>query len=172
MSPHPDTDGANGSLPPGTRPDEGRVFDAEVLGPDEREGGHGRGRPGGAQSGDQTGGNAWGRGSASGPRFYRMGGAFGNGAAFGRVWTATGADGNAFLAPCVTLALFLVCVSQFGLLAGIGFAVFHLAGSIAGSIRSVRRLVEGRPPNPWSWRLGNWFVSFMLTAWLAGGFNG
>lgn len=167
MAPNPDNNGAKGSLPPNRRPDEGRVFDAEVVGPDEREG-----EPGGSRHADQAGGNAWGQGSASGARFYRVGGTFGNGAGFGRVWTATGADGNACLAPCVTFALFFVCLSQFGLLAGIGFAVFHLAGSIAGSIRSMRRLVEGRPANPWAWRLGNWFVSFMLTAWLAGGFNG
>ena len=168
MTPYPGDDAPKGSLPPDNRPGEGRVFDAEVIGPDERESSDGRGQSGAGQAG----GNAWGEGSSSGQRFYRVGGTFGNGAGFGRVWTATGADGNACLAPCVTFALFFVCLSQFGLLAGIGFAVFHLAGSIAGSIRSMRRLVEGRPLNPWPWRLGNWFVSFMLTAWLAGGFNG
>lgn len=167
MAPDPDDNGAKGSLPPNRRPVEGRVFDAEVVGPDEREG-----ESGGSRHADQTGGNAWGQDSASGARFYRVGGTFGNGAGFGRVWTATDADGNTCLAPCVTFALFFVCLSQFGLLAGIGFAVFHVAGSIAGSIRSMRRLMEGRPVNPWVWRLGNWFVSFMLTAWLAGGFNG
>lgn len=167
MGPYPDDDGAGAARPPAKRPAEGRVFDAEVIGPEEREN-----TGGGSQSGaGQSGGNAWGQGSASGARFYRVGGTFGNGG-FGRVWTATGVDRNTCLAPCVTFALFFVCLSQFGLLAGIGFAVFHVAGSIAGSIRSMRRLVEGRPVNPWGWRLGNWFVSFMLTAWLAGGFNG
>ena len=170
MTPYPDDDRTSGSLPPEKRPDEGRVFDAEVVGPDEGEGTGARTQSGAGQGG--AGGDAWGQSSASGQRFYRMGGTFGNGAGFGRVWTATGADGAGCLAPCVTFALFFVCVSQFGLLAGIGFVVFHLAGSIAGSIRSMRRLVEGRAANPWAWRLGNWFVSFMLTAWLAGGFNG
>ncbi|WP_165077456.1 MULTISPECIES: hypothetical protein [unclassified Desulfovibrio] len=170
MAPNHDENGAQGSLPPGRRLDEGRVFDAEVVGADEGERTAGRAQSGAGQGG--SGGDPWRHGSASGARFYRMGGTFGNGAGFGRVWTATGADGAGCLAPCVTFALFFVCVSQFGLLAGIGFVVFHLAGSIAGTIRSMRRLVEGRPPNPWAWRLGNWFVSFMLTAWLAGGFNG
>ena len=170
MSPCPDNDGG-GARPPDKRPDEGPVFDAEVLGPEDRENAGGQRQPGAGQ-GSAAGADPWGRGSASGGRFYRVGGTFGNGGGFGRVWTATGADGNTCLAPCVTFALFFVCVSQFGFLAGIGFAVFHVAGSIAGSIRSMRRLVEGRPVNPWGWRLGNWFVSFMLTAWLAGGFNG
>ena len=165
MAPYPDDESR--ALRPDRRPDEGRVFDAEVIGPEDRENTGGRSQPGAGQGR----GDAWGQRSASGARFYRVGGTFGNGG-FGRVWTATGVDGNACLVPCVTFALFFVCLSQFGFLAGIGFAVFHLAGSIAGSIRSMRRLMEGRPVNPWGWRLGNWFVSFMLTAWLAGGFNG
>lgn len=165
MAPRPDDGAGAGPLPPGRTGDQGPVLDAEVLGPEE-----GHGASGQASAGGQTGPD----GGASGARFYRVGATFGNGggAGFGRVWTATGADGAGCLAPCVTFALFLVCLSQFGLLAAIGFAVFHVVGSIAGSIRSMRMLVEGRQPNPWSWRLGNWFVSFMLTAWLAGGFTG
>lgn len=172
MNQHPDGDTGSGAMIPGNPANDGRrVLDAEVLGPEDphRQGGRGAGRSDGCR-----GGNAWHQGGSAGGRFYRMGGAFSDraGAGFGRVWTATGADGNACLVPCITFALFLVCLSQFGLLAGIGFAVFHLAGSIAGSIRSMRLLMEGRQANPWTWRLGNWFVSFMLTVWLAGGFNG
>ena len=180
MAPDPDAKGGNGPLVPGTQAERGRVLDAEVLGPEEGEAGSGRASAGsrGPTAGGHWGtaggpgaGNGWSEGGPSGGRFYRVGGVFTNGAGFGRVWTATGADGAGCLAPCVTFALFLVCLSQFGLLAAIGFAIFHLLGSIAGSIRAMRRLVEGRQPNPWSWRLGNWFISFMLTAWLAGGFN-
>lgn len=172
MNQHPDGDADSGAMIPANRPNGGRrVLDAEVLGPEDasgREGATGR------SDAYRDGGNTRHRGGGAGGRFYRMGGAFGDraGAGFGRVWTATGADGNACLVPCITFALFLVCLSQFGLLAGIGFAVFHLAGAVAGSIRSMRLLMEGRRANPWAWRLGNWFVSFMLTVWLAGGFNG
>ena len=179
MAPDPDEKAGNGALVPGPRAGSGRVLDAEVLGPEETgAGGGASGRASAGTGGSHWGnagaaGNGWSEGSASGGRFYRVGGVFSNGGAgFGRVWTATGADGAGCLAPCITLALFLVCLSQFGLLAAIGFVVFHVIGSIAGSIRAMRRLVEGRQPNPWSWRLGNWFISFMLTAWLAGGFNG
>ena len=183
MAPDPDEKGRNGPLVPGAQAKRGRVLDAEVLGPEEGGAGSGRASAGGqgATAGGSHWGNAgapggsdsWGHGGASGGRFYRVGGVFTNGGTgFGRVWTATGADGAGCLSPCITVALFFVCLSQFGLLAGIGFAIFHLVGSIAGSIRAMRRLVEGRQPNPWSWRLGNWFISFMLTAWLAGGFNG
>lgn len=179
MVPAPDEKAGNGLRVPGGEREHGRVLDAEVLGPEAGDGASAGSRgdkPGGGRWGNagSTGsGNDWNHGDGSGARFYRVGGTFGNGggAGFGRVWTATGADGAGCLGPCVTFALFLVCLSQFGLLAGIGFAVFHLVGSMVGSLRSMRRLMEGRPANPWSWRLGNWFISFMLTAWLAGGFN-
>lgn len=181
MNQHPDGDAGSGAMIPGNQPDDGRrVLDAEVLGPEDapgREGMAGASGPGDGRGAGRSGGcrgGAWRQGGAAGGWSSRMGGTFSDraGAGFGRVWTATGADGNACLVPCVTFALFLVCLSQFGLLAGIGFAVFHLAGAIAGSIRSMRLLMEGRQANPWTWRLGNWFVSFMLTVWLAGGFNG
>lgn len=171
MNQHPDGDAGSDAMVPGNQANGGRrVLDAEVLGPEDSSGrAGGTGRPGPGWRGNGTG-----AGRPGGGRFCRMGGTFGDraGAGFGRVWMATGADGNACLVPCITFALFLVCLSQFGLLAGIGFAVFHLAGGIAGSIRSMRLLMEGRQANPWAWRLGNWFVSFMLTVWLAGGFNG
>ena len=179
MAPDPDEKAGKGALVPGPRAGSGRVLEAEVLGPEETgAGGGASGRASAGTGGSHWGnagaaGNGWSQSGASGGRFYRVGGVFSNGGAgFGRVWTATGADGAGCLAPCITLALFLVCLSQFGLLAAIGFVVFHVIGSIAGSLRAMRRLVEGRQPNPWSWRLGNWFISFMLTAWLAGGFNG
>ena len=185
MAPDPDEKAGNGVPVPGPQAGRGRVLDAEVLGPEETgAGGAASGRASAGNGGAGTGGpwgnaggagagNGWNGGGASGSRYYRVGGVFSNGGAgFGRVWTATGADGGGCLAPCITLALFFVCLSQFGLLAAIGFVVFHVIGSIAGSIRAMRRLVEGRQPNPWGWRFGNWFISFILTAWLAGGFNG
>lgn len=186
MPPQPDDPTGNGSIRPVTGSDDGpRVFDAEVLGPEDGNGAFGRGGDSGGGPRDASGAGAsgpgpWGgqcgsggAGGSGGARFYRMRGTFSSGSAgFARVWTATGASGTSCLAPCITFALFFVCLSQFGLLAGLGFAVFHLVGGIAGSIRSMRLLVEGREANPWSWRLGNWFVSFMLTVWLAGGFSG
>lgn len=175
MTSQPGQHGQGGPLVPGGREERGRVLDAEVLGPEEGDAASGRASAGVADStpgNDGFGaGSGWQQEGGSGGRYWRVGGTFNNGGTFGRVWTATGADGAGCLAPCITFALFFVCLSQFGLLAGIGFAVFHLAGSIAGSIRTMRRLVEGRPTNPWGWRLGNWFVSFMLTSWLAGGFH-
>ena len=90
---------------------------------------------------------------------------------FGHIWTSGRMEQNACLAPCITFALFLVCLAQFGLLAGIGFVFFHIVGSVAGSMRDMRLLMQGREPNPWPWRIGNWLVCFLLTAWLAGGFD-
>lgn len=86
-------------------------------------------------------------------------------------WRYANIDADGCLAPSISIALFLVCLGQYGLLAAIGFAVFHIIGSIAGAMRAARKLTLGQPFNPWLWRLGNWFVSFLLTVWLAGGFN-
>lgn len=98
--------------------------------------------------------------------------AFGNGSMrFGPIWSAGRAEQNACLAPCISFALFLVCLVQFGVLAGIGFVFFHILGSVVGSLREMRELMQGRKPNPWAWRIGNWFVSFLLVAWLSGGFD-
>lgn len=73
------------------------------------------------------------------------------------------------LPAVVTCALFLVCMAEYGLLAAIGFAVFHLVGNVLGSIRQTRQLMDGHIYNPWLWRTGNWLVSFLLTVWLAAG---
>ena len=69
----------------------------------------------------------------------------------------------------VTFALFLVCLTKFGLLAGIGFLFFHTVGSIAGVLHALRLFGRGQDPGArWAWRLGNWAISLALTAWLAG----
>lgn len=144
----------------GERP---RVVNAEVLGP-EHESGESAGRDnsyGGRQG-------AFGN-KAHGPESHNV---FGDGGMrFGPIWTTGRAEQNACLAPCISFALFLVCLVQFGVLAGIGFVFFHIVGSVAGSLREMRELMQGRRPNPWVWRIGNWFVSFLLVAWLSGGFD-
>jgi len=89
---------------------------------------------------------------------------------FQHVWTG-GTDQRACLVPSVSLFLFLFCLLRFGLLAAIGFAVFQLIGAVIGSMAQLRMIMEGRRPNPWLWRAGNWAVSFVLTAWLAGGLS-
>ena len=102
--------------------------------------------------------------------YYRA--TYGNrGDGFARLWSFGREDGNACLAPCITFTLFLVCLAQFGFLAGLGFVFFHTVGAVLGALSEVRRLAAGRVSNPWLWRLGNWAVSFLITVWLAGGFD-
>lgn len=86
---------------------------------------------------------------------------------FSGFWTSTPIDTGGCLAPAMTFALFLVCMGQFGLLAAIGFLVFHVIGSIMGSVHQARQLMAGIPVNPWAWRTGNWIISFLVTMWLA-----
>ncbi|MBD5641985.1 MAG: hypothetical protein HDQ91_06165 [Desulfovibrio sp.] len=90
---------------------------------------------------------------------------------FSGVWTFSPMERSGCLGPAVTFALFLICIGQFGILAGIGFAVFYTIGSILGSVHFTRLLMEGRPSNPWAWRVGNWTISLLVTIWLAGGFQ-
>lgn len=80
------------------------------------------------------------------------------------------ADTGCF-AAMISLFLFLACLVQWGLLAAIGFLFFHITGSIIGAFRASRYLMAGYPYNPWIWRCGNWIISFLLTAWLSGGFS-
>lgn len=78
-------------------------------------------------------------------------------------------DNTGCAAALVTLVLFIFSLSQWGLLAGIGFAVFHTIGNVIASVYSARRLMRGLAYNIWSLRITNWAASFFLTAWLAGG---
>lgn len=123
-----------------------RVLEAEILGPDDEKQ----------------------------ERSYAYYQAHGQGAGgrqvFGQVFMG-GMDQRACLSPAISFFLFLVCVVQFGLLAGIGFAVFMLLGNVVGSVVRLRMMMEGRASNPWLWRAGTWLVSFWLTAWLAGGLD-
>ncbi|MSS26681.1 hypothetical protein FYJ44_01160 [Desulfovibrio sp. PG-178-WT-4] len=163
---HPDDPRGDGNLPErisghSANQDQRRVLDAEVLEPGQEHSRNDHDAMFGGQGQEQ------GRGF-SGAQF----GGFGSGGLhFGRIWTSGRADQNACLAPCISFALFMVCLAQFGLLAGIGFVFFHIVGSVAGGLRDMRQLMQGRQPNPWPWRMGNWLVSFLLTAWLAGGFD-
>ena len=168
-NPHEQHNGANlperisGASGTSGSSEQRRVLDAEVLEPGQE---HDRrnGHAGAFDDQDRHSGRGFG-----GAEFRR---GFGTGGLrFGHIWTSGRMEQNACLAPCITFALFLVCLAQFGLLAGIGFVFFHIVGSVAGSMRDMRQLMQGREPNPWPWRIGNWLVCFLLTAWLAGGFD-
>lgn len=89
----------------------------------------------------------------------------------GRVWMGTYGGDQGCLAAFITFFLFMVCLGSYGLLAAIGFFVFHIIGSIMGAFQSSRCLMVGAPWNPWPWRCGNWIISFLLTVFLAGGFD-
>ena len=87
---------------------------------------------------------------------------------YGAAWNFAPMDNTGCAAAMVTLFLFVFCLSQFGALAAIGFLVFHTAGSVMGSIHFARRLLRGLPLNVWTWRVGNWIISFLLVAFLSG----
>lgn len=89
----------------------------------------------------------------------------------GRVFISSYSANRGCLSASFSFFLFLVCLVQFGLLAAIGFAFFLAIGSTMGAVRASRQLMLGLPWNPWPWRCGNWIISFLLTAWLAGGFS-
>ena len=161
----------------GSGEEQRRVIDAEVVFMSDRQQNqeqhqdttYGRnGRQGGSEGYGQTDGRG---------RFYqrtfggRNFGGFQSGSPLGQIWITGRDSSNACLAPCITFAIFLVCLAQFGFLAGLGFVFFHTIGSIAGTLRQMRLMTAGVMPNPWLWRMGNWILSFLVTVWLAGGFD-
>lgn len=89
----------------------------------------------------------------------------------GRTITFAPIDTTGCLAAFITLSIFFTCLFQWGLLAAIGFIVFHTIGSAIASVHTARQLIRGLPYNIWSLRIINWVISFFITAWLAGGFN-
>lgn len=93
------------------------------------------------------------------------------GAYAGRTITFAPVDTTGCLAALITLSIFFACLFQWGLLAAIGFIVFHTIGSVLSSIHTARQLIRGLPYNIWSLRICNWIISFFITAWLAGGFE-
>ena len=89
----------------------------------------------------------------------------------GRTITFAPIDNSGCLAAFITLCIFMACLFQWGLLAAIGFIVFHTIGNIISSIHSARQLMRGFMYNIWNQRIINWLISFFITAWLSGGFE-
>lgn len=102
------------------------------------------------------------------------GGAYGGGGRqgwSGRTLSFAAIDNTGCAAALTTCFVFFLCLFQWGLLAAIGFIVFHTIGNVIASVYSARRLMRGIICNVWSLRAANWIISFFITAWLAGGFK-
>lgn len=87
------------------------------------------------------------------------------------VFTSSALSNGGCMAQLIPLGLLLYCLGEYGFFPALGFGVFCLIGSVMGTLSEARSLMQGRPFNPWAWRIGNWCVSFLLTALLSGGFN-
>lgn len=135
-----------------------RVIEAEII-HDGCDGGRGQGPYGRSCRGGH--GQEQFRGSRS---------PWNGGLHFQTIWTSGGSR-QAGLAPGITLALIIIAGIRFGLLASIGFMVFHAIGSVLNSMREMRSMLAGDPPNPWPGRILSWTISFLLVGWLSGGFR-
>lgn len=102
------------------------------------------------------------------PRQGRQWRTRGTGPVYGTAWNFAQVDNTGCLCALFTCFLFLFCLGQYGALAAIAFLVFHTIGSIMGSVHFARRLMRGLPANIWTWRIGNWLISFVLVAFLSG----
>lgn len=142
----------------GSRRDSERVIEAEII----HDGCDDRRARGGCGHGGQ-GGHGW-------DQFRDSRSPWNGGMRFQTVW-ASGPGRSAGLAPGITLALIIIAGIQFGLLASIGFMVFHAIGSILNSMREMRSMLAGRAPNPWPGRILSWSISFLLVGWLSGGLH-
>lgn len=139
-----------------SRRDDERVIEAEII-----HDGHDDGRARGGYGQGPHSGRAW-------DHFRDSRSPWNGGMRFQTVWTS-GPGRSAGLAPGITLALIIIAGIQFGLLASIGFMVFHAIGSILNSMREMRSMLAGRAPNPWPGRILSWSISFLLVGWLSGG---
>lgn len=78
-------------------------------------------------------------------------------------------------ASIITVGIALICLGQYGFLAAIGFYVFYLIGGLIGIFFFIRKsasLMLTAPPSFfWAWRICNWMLSYLLAAYLAGGFD-
>ncbi len=70
------------------------------------------------------------------------------------------------IANCITLVIFLSCLFNWGFLAALGFAFFYAIAAGIGLTWNVQRLLSGRMPMPWAWRIGSWLVCLLLVSWL------
>lgn len=91
----------------------------------------------------------------------------------GRVWQAntrfyTIRNNDGCLALAITLALFIVCASSCGFLAGIAFIFFYCVIAVIGSLVAAKKLLSGLFFNVWQWRICNWAISSLLVFWFSG----
>ena len=91
-------------------------------------------------------------------------------ASYGSFGTFSTINNPGCLTASVTFGLFLISLFQYGILAGIGFFVFHIIGSIFIAVQASKALMAGRSFSPWTARICNWVICYLLTSWLAGGF--
>lgn len=90
--------------------------------------------------------------------------------------TATLRSTGGCAASIITIGIALICLGQYGFLAAVGFYVFYLAGGLIGIFFFIRKsaslmLLTASPSFLWAWRICNWMLSYLLTAYLAGGFD-
>lgn len=85
------------------------------------------------------------------------------------VWSYSNFNNPGCVAAAITFGIFLILVARYGLLAGIGFFVFHVIGSIINTMLASRALMAGRSYPLWPGRIINWLICALLTIWLAGG---
>ena len=69
-------------------------------------------------------------------------------------------------ASTVTLVLFIACMLKWGFLAGLGFLFFYAIFAALGVAWNLRQVMQGKIPNPWIWRVGNWCVSMAVVSCL------
>lgn len=88
-----------------------------------------------------------------------------------RIWSYSTFNNPGCLTGSITFSLFLILLFQYGLLAGIGFFVFHIIGSVIIAIQASRSLMLGRPFSPMPARIINWIACYLLVTWLSKGIS-
>lgn len=86
-------------------------------------------------------------------------------------WYYSSTSSGSCLSPFITFCLFIFCMAQYGILAGIGFIFYQIVMAVIGCFRAVKRLSSVNSYNFWGWRCFSWAISLLLVIWQSGGFE-
>lgn len=92
---------------------------------------------------------------------------------FGNIFFSSVKDGGYQRNGCtpilITFGLAVGILVTYGFFAMLGFIFFSSIISIFTFLLTIRQLLNNRFLNPWILRILNWFLSWVLVAWLSGG---
>ncbi len=86
---------------------------------------------------------------------------------FGRAWSYTSYDVGMTPSTLISIILFFFCLFKWGVLAALGFFVFHVISIPLRAYYTVLLVIYGGFPNFWLQLIVAWGINLLLVSWLA-----